>query len=166
MFHAVREYKYYIPLKRRAILTLQNFCCRKINFRGTKINENFCINFSYHENWFFCNAKNLQIFCSLENALAFSGTIVTSRGNFKLFSILFRDDSTKNWKFQSEFDLSVSFIFLDADPDFWEFSGVSQRPHPPKMIWKHWENAFFGIFSHAESAIRGSVLHNLFPSFL
>ena len=31
MFHAVRGYKYYIPLKRRAILTLQMFCCRKIN---------------------------------------------------------------------------------------------------------------------------------------
>ena len=41
MFHTVRDYKYYIPLKRCEILTLQIFCCRKINFRGTKINENF-----------------------------------------------------------------------------------------------------------------------------
>ena len=41
MFHAVRGYKYYIPVKRRAILTLQIFCCRKINFRGTKINDFF-----------------------------------------------------------------------------------------------------------------------------
>ena len=49
MLHAVRVYKYYIPPKRREILTLQIFCCRKINFRGTKINEKFCINFSYHE---------------------------------------------------------------------------------------------------------------------
>ena len=166
MFHAVRGYKYYIPLKRRAILTLQIFCCRKINFRGTKINDFFASIFHTMKFDFSATQKICKKLCSLENAHAFSDKIMTSWSNFKLFATFFRDERTKNLKFQSEFNSSVSFIFLDADADFWEFSGVSQRPHSPKMIWKHWENAFFGIFSHAESAIRGSVLHNLFPSFL
>ena len=114
MFHTVRDYKYYIPLKRCEILTLQIFCCRKINFRGTKINENFASIFHTMKIDFSATQKICKKLCSLENAHAFSDKIMTSWSNFKLFATFFRDERTKNLKFQSEFNSSVSFIFLDA----------------------------------------------------
>ena len=41
----VRDYKYYIPLKRCDVLCMQLFCCRKFDFRVLKINAKNCINF-------------------------------------------------------------------------------------------------------------------------
>ena len=57
MFHTVREYKYYTPLKRCAILTLQNFAAEKLIFVVRKLTKTFASIFHTMKIDFFLQRK-------------------------------------------------------------------------------------------------------------
>ena len=67
----VRDYKYYIPLKRCGILSMQNFRCRKFDFRVLKINAKNCINFRTTKIDFSAKQKFCNFFHILKTQLRF-----------------------------------------------------------------------------------------------
>ena len=72
--HTVRDYKYYIPLKRCDVLCMQKFCCRRFDFRVPKINAKNCINFRTTKIDFSAKQKFCNFFHILKTQLRFHFT--------------------------------------------------------------------------------------------